>query len=183
MRVKRASRIVSTLVTVLLLVLIAACAPTPTVERGIIEIWVTDPPPPGVETADVTLANIEVYQVVEEGKNVWVTILEDATFDLVEIAEEPDLIGTWEWDAPSARFTQMRIDVDTVSGSTTDYASSYAANIPSGKLKLVKSFEVKDGFTTILTLDFDGDKSLIMTGEGKFLFSPVVKLSIEYVEL
>jgi len=37
--------------------------------------------------------------------------------------------------------------------------------------------------TTILTLDFDGDKSLVMTGkEGKFIFKPVVKLIVEYEE-
>jgi len=37
---------------------------TPTIlpaGMGIIEIRVTDPPPPGVKTADVTLSNIEVH--------------------------------------------------------------------------------------------------------------------------
>ena len=51
--------------------------------------------------------------------------------------------------------------------------------MPSGKLKIVRPFEVKDGFTTILTIDFDGDKSLILTGKGEVLFKPVVKLHIE----
>ncbi|MBI2328364.1 MAG: hypothetical protein HYU85_01740, partial [Chloroflexi bacterium] len=35
------------------------------------------------------------------------------------------------------------------------------------------------GTTTVLTLDFDGEKSLIRTGSGKFLFKPVVRLLIE----
>jgi hypothetical protein len=78
-------------------------------------------------------------------------------------------------------FTQIRMDVIEVVGETTDNVS-YTANVPSDKLKIVRPFNVGDGATTILTLDFDGEKSLIRTGEGKYLFKPVVKLKIEYPE-
>lgn len=61
---------------------------------------------------------------------------------------------------------------------TTDNVS-YTAEVPSEKLKIVGAFNVGSGKTIVLTLDFDGKKSLIRTGSGKFLFKPVVKLLIE----
>jgi len=73
-----------------------------------------------------------------------------------------------------------------VTDNTTD---NVTADVPSGKLKIVKPFEVKDGWTTILTIDFEGEKSLklpgkdIATGKERALFKPVIKLSVEYEEI
>jgi len=53
------------------------------------------------------------------------------------------------------------------------------AVLPSGKLKFVRPFEVFDGETTIILLDFDADKSVKVTGDGKVIVKPVVKLSIQ----
>ena len=198
MRMKRAGRNVVTLMTVLLLVLIAACAPTPKeitptpgevtppsileptpeAERGIIEIRVTDPGLVGVNSANVTARNIEVHEVAaEEGE--WIIIIPGpVTFDLVKLAEEEEVEILGEEEITTGSFTQIRMDVDVVEGLTADNMS-YTASVPSEKLKIVRPFNVEDGVKTILTLDFDGDKSLVMTGEGKFIFKPVVKLLIE----
>ncbi|MBA7702403.1 hypothetical protein ES703_111170 [subsurface metagenome] len=248
MKIKRTGKIAITLVTVLLLVLSAGCAPvpqeitpaptpapaleevtpaptpapaleevtppptpepaptpTPTVEWGIIEIRVTDPPPPGVTSANVTLTKIEVHKAVAEqemereqsggdnqtqeleqqqtqqGEGEWITIFDyEVTFNLFEIIEEADILGSE--NVTAGKYTQIRMDVIKVEGLLSDNITLYTATVPSDKLKIVRPFEVKDGFTTILTLDFDGDKSLTMTGKGNFLFRPVVKLSVEYEE-
>ena len=177
---------------------------TPTVlpaGMGIIEIRVTDPPPPGVKTANVTLTKIEVHKAVAEqemeqdqsGSNnqtqeqeqqqtqqdegEWITIIDhEVTFNLFEIIEEAEILGSE--NVTAGKYTQIRMDVIKVEGLTSDN-TPYIATVPSGTLKIVRPFEVKDGFTTILTVDFDGDKSLIMTGKGKFLFKPVVRLQVE----
>jgi len=173
---------------------------TPTSELGTIEIRVTDPPPPGVKTANVTLNKIEVHRAVAEqeqemegeqsdnenqeqeqeqeqtqqDEGEWITIIDqEVTFNLFEIIEEADILGS-EAVTPG-KYTQIRMDVIKVEGLTSD-DTEYTATVPSGKLKIVRPFEVKDGATTILTLDFDGDKSLIKTGKGKFIFKPVVRL-------
>jgi len=168
---------------------------------GTIEIRVTDPPPPGVETANVTLTKIEVHKAVAEqemeqeqsasnnqtqeleqqqtqqGEGEWITIIDyEATFNLFEIIEKAAILGSE--NVTAGKYTQIRMDVIKVEGLTSD-STPYIATVPSGTLKIVRPFEVKDGFTTILTLDFDGDKSLIMTGKGKFLFKPVVRLQVE----
>lgn len=204
----RAVKRLVTLVTVLLLVLIVACAPapgeitpaptptpeptptpapaptptpepapTPGVDWGIIEIRVTDPPPPGVASAYITLTKMEVHQVSDNASK-WITIIdEEVTFNLFEIIEEADVLGSE--NVTAGKYTQIRMDVIKVEGLTTDNVS-YTAEVPSAKLKIVRSFNVEPGMETILTLDFDGDKSLVITGQGKFLFKPVVKLSIEH---
>ena len=185
---KRTDKIVVTLFTVLLLVLIGACGPTPeeitpipipTVERGIIEIRVTDPPPADVTSANVTAKNVEVHQVTgEEGE--WIMIIEGpVTFDLVKLAkaEEAEILGAEEMKTGS--FTQIRMDVDKVEVVTVG-GDNITAEVPSGKLKIVRPFKVEGSVKSILTLDFDGSKSVIITGKDRALFKPVVKLLIEY---
>lgn len=183
MRMKRAGRNIATLVTVLLLVLIAACAPTPeeiapasapTMERGIIEIRVTDPGVVGVTSANVTVENIEIHPVAGD----WQTIIESATFDLVMLAETEEAETLGEATIDAGGFTGIRMDVTTVVGLTIE-GEEYEATVPSEKFRIVKAFTVEDGVKTILTLDFDLSKSLVMTGEGKALFKPVLKLLIE----
>ncbi len=168
---------------------------------GIIEIRVTDPPPPGVKTANVTLTKIEVHkagaeqemeqeqsignnqtpeqeqQQTQQGEGEWITIIDyETTFNLFEIIEEAAILGSE--NVTAGKYTQIRMEVIKVEGLTSDN-TTYVATVPSGKLKIVRPFEVKDGATTILTLDFDGDKSLTMTGKGKFFFKPVIRLQVE----
>jgi len=155
--------------------------PVPTVEEGIIEIRVTDPPPPGVSSANVTLTKIEVHKAsdnVSDNKSGWITVIEhEATFNLFEVIDKADILGSA--NVTAGKYTQIRLDVIRVEG-LTKAMEPYEAEIPSGKLKFTKPFNVEAGKKTILTMDFDGDKSLVMTGKTKFLFKPVVKLSVEY---
>ena len=184
-------RNVVTLAVVSLLLFFIACepaegevttAPGLTAEQGTIEIRVTDPPPPGVSSANVTLTKIEVHIAsdnVSGNESGWIKIIEDeVTFDLFEVIDKPCVLGSD--NVTAGKYTQIRVDVLGVEG-LTKAMEPYEAEVPSGTLKFVRPFNVEDGRTTILTLDFDGDKSLVMTGkEGKFLFKPVVKLIVEY---
>jgi len=150
--------------------------PIPTVEQGTIQIRVTDPPPPGVSSANVTLTKLEVHQVSDNGSG-WITIIDDeVTFNLFEIIDQAMTLGSE--NVTAGKYTQIRAEVTGVEG-LTKAGKPYKATVPSGKLKFVKPFNVEAGMTTVLTLDFDGDKSLVMTGKDKFLFKPVVKLLIE----
>jgi len=89
------------------------------------------------------------------------------------------LLGTITVDA--GKYTQIRMDVTEVSGLTTDN-ESYTAEVPGDKLKIVRPFTVEPDGTTSLTLDFDGEKSLIRKGKGDYMFKPTVKLLIVYKE-
>ena len=188
MRIRRTGKIVITLVTVLLLVFTVSCAPitkevtpeevtpAPTVEWGIVEIRVTDPPPADVKSAIVHLSKIEAHRVSGNTSG-WIPIIgAPPSFDLMDVIGVEKVLGSANITAGS--FTQIRMDVIEVTGNTTDDVP-YTAEVPNDKLKIVRPFNIGAGTTTALTLDFDGEKSLIRTGSGKFLFKPVVKLLIE----
>ncbi len=152
-------------------------APIPGAGWGIIEIRVTDPPPADVKSAVVHLTNIEVHRVSGDTSG-WIPVIgAPPSFDLMVVDEVTAVLGSA--NVTAGRFTQIRMDVTEVTGNTTDDVP-YTAEVPGRKLKIVRPFNVGGGATTVLTLDFDGEKSLIRTGSNKFLFKPVVKLSIDY---
>lgn len=180
-----------------------APAPSPTPESpptsesgvpwGIIEVRATDPPPADVSSAIVYLTEIEVHRTAgnvssdnttsdnatSEDTGGWITVIDVATsFDLMEVVNGVEAI-LGSANVTAGKYTQIRMTVERVEVITTD-GDNFTAEVPSGKLKIVRPFEVGGGETTVLTLDFDGEKSLVVTGAGKFFFKPVVKLLIEH---
>ena len=147
----------------------------PTVGMGAIEIRVTDPPPADVKSAVVYLKNIEAHKVNgEEGE--WITIIDvPPSFDLLDVVGVEEALGAVKTQPGS--FTQIQMDVIRVEVVTTE-GEELTATVPGDKLKIVRPFNVEGGVTTILTLDFDGDKCVVFAGKKKVIFKPVVKLLI-----
>ena len=50
--------------------------------------------------------------------------------------------------------------------------------IPSGRIKLVKNFNIEDEETTTLTLDFDAQQSVHQAG-SRYIMKPTIKVSVE----
>ncbi len=78
---------------------------------------------------------------------------------------------------PSGNYTQIRMDIKSV--TVTINGENETATVPSGKIKFVRPFEVANGATTVLTFDFDAEKSINVTGNGKVMMKPVIKLTVE----
>jgi hypothetical protein len=85
-----------------------------------------------------------------------------------------DVLGTEAF--ASGKYTQIRMDV--VSVIVTVEGDDREATVPGGKLRLVSPFDVEEGIVTVVTLDFDADKSVVITGNGAVQFKPVVKLLV-----
>lgn len=177
-------------------------APTP---DGTLQVYVTDAPPrEQVTSIMVTVSEVQVHiasaeqereqeqagsepqtqeqemeqeqQQTEEGEGEWVTIdlSGDTTFDLLQIRGIEQYLGASQ--VAAGKYTQVRLVVDTIQvalggGELQD------ATVPSNKLKIVHPFKVVAGETTALILDFDADKMVTVTGSGKIIVKPVVKLS------
>jgi hypothetical protein len=77
----------------------------------------------------------------------------------------------------SGNYTQMRLDIKSV--TVTINGENQTATVPSDKLKFNRPFEVIDGGTTIVTFDFDADKSINVTGNGHVMMKPVINLIVE----
>ena len=165
-----------------------------------IEIRATDPPPADVSSAVVYLTEIEVHHAAGntssdnattdnttsdnatlDDTGGWIPVIDVAiSFDLMEVVNGVEAI-LGSANVMAGKYTQIRMTVDRVEVITTD-GDNFTAEVPSGKLKIVRPFEIGGGETTVLTLDFDGERSLVVTDSGRFFFKPVVKLLIEHKE-
>ena len=155
-------------------VAVAACGGSsgPT---GTVEVIVKDAPPPGVTKVLVTTKNIQVHKAGAGDDSGWETVIGDEkTFDLVAVSEVAQILGAGT--LPVGSYTQVRMDVPKV--RVTANGKDFDATVPSDKLKIVGNFNVNANATTSLKLDFQGDQSLVLTGEGKAIFKPVVKLEV-----
>lgn len=188
----------------LVALLAAGCVPAPMVaSTGTIEVLVTDAPPrEEVTSIMVTLVEVQVHkasaereqvsgtdnqtpeqeqQQVQQGNGEWITIdmSGNTTFDLLQIQGIEQFLGESEVEA--AKYTQVRLVVDKIqvrlgSGNLTD------ATLPSKELKLVHPFDVIAGETIALVIDFDADKMVTVTGAGKIIVKPVIKLTVRKEE-
>jgi len=139
---------------------------------GIIKVYVTDPPRPELTSIEVVIDSIEVHKVVSGEPGEWISVEPVVlSFDLVTLVGVSEFLGSVEVTAGS--FTQIRVGVSSVE------VNGEPATLPSGTLKIVRPFSVREGSITTLELDFDGEKSVVVTGKGKFIFKPVVRLRAE----
>ena len=151
--------------------------PVAAVMTGTIEIHATDPPAPNVEQYLVTPSSIEVNRSKTGAGSPWTTIVEESvTFDLLEVAKLEEFLGSSLVEAGT--YNQVRMYVDKVMLKIEDQDELIAATVPSEKIRIVRSFRVKAGETTVLLLDFKGDDSLVVTGAGKYIFKPVIILLV-----
>ena len=114
----------------------------------------------------------------QTGGGVWtkINIKAPATFDLLKIKGLVELFAVSQVEA--GKYTQVRLIVDNVD-VWLDGKKAAEVKLPSGELKLVHPFEVVAGETTVVLLDFDADKSVTVTGAGKVMVKPVIKLDVK----
>ncbi len=161
----------------------ASCVPIVQAKTGTIEVRVTDAPG-NVTAIEVTVSEVEVHkEVAGEGEWTPLTITGPNPFDLIKIRDQTQTLATE--DIETARYTQIRMTVEMVEVTYLEdgVPTTEEATIPSGELKFVRPFDVVEGGTTTLIIDFDADKSVVFAGADKVIFKPVVKLSIEHEEL
>lgn len=147
-------------------------SPTLLAQTGFLEIRVTDAPASEVSAVYLTVSGIAVHRSGNDGG--WETVLSDPrTFELLHLRGIEEILGKAELGA--GRFTQVRLEVLQAQAVIGGRAES--AEISSREVKLVGAFEVKPQETTVLTLDFDAEQSLIVTGMG-VRFKPTVRLIV-----
>ena len=119
-------------------------------------------------------------QQEQQGEGVWLTLnmLEGADqFDLLKIRGLEEVLAVGELEP--GKYTQLRISVESVEVTFGDNEEYQEAEVTGGELKFVRPFDVVEDETTVLLLDFDAEKSVNATGQGKVHVKPVVKLTIQ----
>ncbi|MDP2919237.1 MAG: DUF4382 domain-containing protein [Dehalococcoidia bacterium] len=156
------------------------------VANGTLIINVTDAPPKAeVMSIMLTLTKLAVHKSplegdqagAEEGEWLEIAVPDTAkTFDLLKIKGIEQLLTTAQVSA--GKYTQVRLTVEKAEVTLKDKAAEPAV-IPGGALKLVHPFEIVAGETTAVTLDFDAEKMVNVTGQGKIQVKPVIKLTVK----
>ena len=140
------------------------------------EIRATDAPPEGVTKILVTASQIEVHQGGSSDETGWqILVPGPVEFDLVAITGVEEVLGSGILDP--GRYDQVRLRIDKVEVTLQD-GVTVTARVPSGRIKIVGGFTLEAGKTTILTLDFDADKSVVIAGTRNVLVKPVIKLLV-----
>lgn len=149
-------------------------APQP--EQATLRLWLTDKP------AAFDAVNITFTEVSAHRDNQWV-VLSDRT-QTVNLLEWNNgktlLLGQAEVEAGA--YTQIRLQI--AAAEVVWQGQSFSLDVPSGAqsgLKLLANFEVAAGSTYDLVLDFDAQRSIVITGPRQqpngFKLKPVIRVA------
>ncbi len=146
----------------------------PPVGNGTVDVRVTDKVDGTISSVLLTVHDIQASVSSDDQASHWLTLVPGPkTFDLVKVKGIEDSLGTKH--LPTGQYRQLRMVVDSC--TVTLNGSDVTATVPSGVLKLVHPFTVEEGKTTIVTIDFDANESLVQAGD-KLQLKPVVKLLV-----
>lgn len=144
--------------------------------QGQLELRVTDKVDGDITSVILTVSQIRISSVSSDSDSDKVgTILMEGpvTFDLVTVKGIEEILGSQS--LPEAEYRQLRMVVDKC--MVTLNGEQIEATVPSGVLKVVHPFQITKGKTTVVTLDFDANESLVQAGD-KLMLRPVVKLLV-----
>ncbi len=156
---------------------------------GNLRILLTDAPMDlsNVEAVNVTIDEVLVYPAMMDSEElVPVSISgtdyagEGATLNLLELVNgEKALLGEaivdpgfYDTLRMNISYGELLIDDD---GDDSTEAIVEELKIPSGKVDVETPFEIQDGYTTYITLDFDAAKSVhVNENPNKYILRPVI---------
>lgn len=154
-------------------VLLAGCVQAPTTTQGRAVFTIKDAAPDmgTVSSVKVTIDSVQVQSAAEG----WVTVSSTPqTYDLLKLKAEGSQALLADVNLKTGTYQQVRLMTSKV--VVTDTSGDHEAKLPSGELKIVGELTVNESSTSTATFDFIADESLHVTGNGDYIFAPVVKL-------
>jgi hypothetical protein len=133
----------------------------------------------------VTFSEVDVHKS-DTPDDAWIKIAGTRTCDLKRLESAQTALGSQTLD--SGHYTQVRLVVTSAvvyfdSETTGDPCAvtppagkSADVTIPSGEVKLIRGFDIPEGDTKTMLVDFDGDKSVRLTPGGGYMMSPVISV-------
>ena len=124
-----------------------------------------------ISEISMKISKVEMHNNVEGWVNVSST---PRTYNLLELNASGESKVLADAKATAGTYNQIRLVVDSISVKTKAGATK-EAKLPSGEIKMNTVLVVKGGTTSSVNFDFLADKSLHVTGNGEYIFAPVVK--------
>ena len=157
--------------------------------NGRLSLMIKDSPYSDAKALLVTFSEVTAHREGEGGFTkipFGDTAATSRTCDLKKLVDAQDVLGIGT--LPEAHYTMVRLVVSSAAlyfdnpttgaacGTLITPPAGRSANleIPSGEVKLNRSFDVVPTGATTMLIDFDGDKSVTETGNGRFRMTPVI---------
>jgi hypothetical protein len=154
--------------------------------KGTLKIYLTDAPGDFLQL-NIIVSRIEGHIENEGEEGYWEDLAswdDGLPVDLLTLQGVSLLLGSSE--LPANHYTQLRVflkeEAILVLEGPEGGEVTETLKIPSSQntgIKLNRPFDIVDGGITILTLDFDAQKSVIQTGNGNYKMKPVIHLVSE----
>lgn len=142
-------------------------------QKGTVVFGITDAAEDmdGVSSIFVTVDKVEMHST---GDN-WVTV-SSATkeYDLLVLKQSGAVALLASSDVAAGTYDQVRLMISKV--VVIKNGVEMEAKLPSGELKIIGNIVVNADKTSSVVFDFIADKSLHITGNGKFIFAPVIRI-------
>ncbi|WLI89771.1 DUF4382 domain-containing protein [Massilia sp. R2A-15] len=163
--------------------------PAPTATMGTLGVSMTDAPACGFDAVNVTVNKVRVHQSssASDTDSGWtdITLSPAKKINLLNLSNGV-LESLGQTTLAPGHYSQLRLVLDANSGnglansvvatgSTTETSLTTPSATQSG-IKLVNEFDVVAGQRVDLVVDFNACKSVVTTGNGKYLLKPVVKV-------
>jgi hypothetical protein len=173
---------------------VACGSPAGPSRSGDLRVMITDSPYGDASAVHVTFKELQIHPAEGDWMPVdfaSATAAVSRTCNLKKLEGPFDVLGA---DALTAgRYTQVRLLVSEATiyfgGTATaepacaatlaapaGFTSSAPLEIPSGEVKLNREFELVADGTTRIDLDFDGDRSITLTGSNRYRMTPVIAI-------
>ena len=126
----------------------------------------------GLQSVYLTISEVMVHSPTKG----WISISKDrALYDLLKLRQDQTITYyLTEANLEAGTYNQLRLIVESL--VVVKDGTNYPAVFPSNTLHLIGKLVVDKGKTSAAVFDFLLDKSLHITGDGKYIFLPVVKL-------
>jgi len=168
----------------------AACggsATGPSGAPGSLTVLLKDSPFSDAKSLLVTFSEVSAHKA--EGQ--WTTLpfsggASSRTCDIKKLVDAQDVLGTGP--LTPGHYTMIRLEVSSATlyfdnaatgpacapTVTAPMGKSAPVDVPSGVVRLNREFDLTSTTATTILLDFDGDKSVHLTGNGKYMMTPVI---------
>jgi hypothetical protein len=149
----------------------------PVNQNGRLKLYLIDSPA-SLDSVIICVTRVEVHKSGSDSTSGWF-VINDSTryFDLLLLTNgASSVLG--DTSLSSGQYTQIRLIIGEGS-YVVDQGVKHDLEIPSGLqtgIKLIHQFTIEPGKLYELLLDFNVDKSIIITGNGKYKLKPTIRV-------
>ena len=151
------------------------------VGTGTVRLRLTDAPA-DIDAVNLVVDQVSVHRLSDGEDEGWEVIrTDDFTVDLLTLRNGV-FVDFAEGVVPSGTYNQVRLLLNSGSSIVID-GETHPLTVPSGMqsgYKIHGEFEVPDGGEVVLLLDFDAERSVHQTGNGRWMLRPTCKAMVDH---